>query len=237
MFQSILLQSGLLGGLLTYYAKSQQFFSEIPPVFPDYFPDRTLINFFIFSWISLTILTSISGKLTLLLSGLLIFYAQSKNSSPLINFFIFSWISLKFLIPISGKLTFLLSGLLTFYAQSKNFFPNIFPDFIPDRNLLNFFIVSWISFSFLRFVFEYCCYVSSNNSSNDSIDYPLNFNGNYDLLIARNHIAHRADSYNPYSRQYNPSSQYGSNRRTARWSHNRASRNNHIVRNNDYSYG
>ncbi|POG67108.1 hypothetical protein GLOIN_2v1650397 [Rhizophagus irregularis DAOM 181602=DAOM 197198] len=196
MFQSILLQSGLLGGLLTYYAKSQQFFSEIPPVFPDYFPDRTLINFFIFSWISL-----------------------------------------KFLIPISGKLTFLLSGLLTFYAQSKNFFPNIFPDFIPDRNLLNFFIVSWISFSFLRFVFEYCCYVSSNNSSNDSIDYPLNFNGNYDLLIARNHIAHRADSYNPYSRRYNPSSQYGSNRRTARWSHNRASRNNHIVKNNDYSYG
>ncbi|PKK79505.1 hypothetical protein RhiirC2_726996 [Rhizophagus irregularis] len=196
MFLSIL-QSGLLGGLLTYYARSQQFFSEIPPVFPDYFPDRTLINFFIFSWISLTIL-----------------------------------------IAISGKLTLLLSALLTFYAQIDNFFPNILPDFIPDRNLLNFFIVSWISFSFLRFVFKCCCCCfSSNNSSNDSIDYPLDFNGNYELLIARNNIAHRADSYNPYSRRYNPSSQYGTNGRSARWSHNRSSRNNHIVRNHDYSYG
>ncbi|RGB30789.1 hypothetical protein C1646_710522 [Rhizophagus diaphanus] len=174
MFQSIL-QSGLLGGLLTYYAKSQQFFPEIPPVFPNYFPDRTLITFFVFSWISLTILISISGKLTLLLSGL-----------------------------------------LTFYAQSKNFFL--------DRNLLNFFIVSWISFSFLRFIFKRCCF-SSNNSFND----PSDFNGND---VARNHIAHRADSFNPFSRRYNPSSQYGSNGRTARWSHNRASWNNHIVRNN-----
>ncbi|PKY41759.1 hypothetical protein RhiirA4_396438 [Rhizophagus irregularis] len=129
-------------------------------------------------------------------------------------------------------------ALLTFYAQIDNFFPNILPDFIPDRNLLNFFIVSWISFSFLRFVLKCCCCCfSSNNSSNDSIDYPLDFNGNYELLIARNNIAHRADSYNPYSRRYNPSSQYGTNGRSARWSHNRSSRNNHIVRNHDYSYG
>jgi hypothetical protein len=195
MFQSIL-QSGLLGGLLTYYAKSQQFFPEIPPVFSDSFPDRTLINFFIFSWISLTILISISGILTLLLSGL-----------------------------------------LTYYAQSKNFFPDILPDFIPDRNLLNFFIVSWLSLSFLRFIFKCCCCSSSRNSSNDPLDYPFDFNDNYELFIAQNHIAHRADSYNPYSRRFNPSSQYGSNGRTARWSHNRSSRNNQIVRNYNYNQG
>ncbi|GBB91363.1 hypothetical protein RclHR1_01860017 [Rhizophagus clarus] len=193
MVQSIL-QSGLLSGLLTYYAKSQQFFPEIPPVFPDFFPDRTLINFFIFSWISLTILISISGKLILILSGL-----------------------------------------LTFYAQSENFFPDILPDFIPNRNLLNFFIVSWLSFSFLRFIFKCCC-SSSKDSSNDILDYPFDFNDNYELFIAQNHIAHRADSYNPYSRRFNPTSQYGSNGRTARWSHNRAGRNNQIVRNYGLPY-
>ncbi|GET50928.1 hypothetical protein RIR_jg27689.t1 [Rhizophagus irregularis DAOM 181602=DAOM 197198] len=37
-----------------------------------------------------------------------------------------------------------------------------------------------------RFVFEYCCYVSSNNSSNDSIDYPLNFNG--DIIRVANTV-------------------------------------------------
>jgi hypothetical protein len=51
------------------------------------------------------------------------------------------------------------------------------------------------------------------------------------LLGARNNIAHRADAFNPFSKRFNPSSRYGSNGRTARWSHERASRNNQFVRN------
>src|SRR3954463_1479566 len=104
----------------------------------------------------------------------------------------------------------LTSGFLTYSAQSPEFQPN--------------FYVIWFILIFLRFFFSSLCSSSPRNTNNYN-------NNDYDGYgRARNHIAHRADTFNPNSSRYNSSVQDRINGSTARASHNRAGRNNKIVR-------
>ncbi|CAI2170044.1 13682_t:CDS:2 [Funneliformis geosporum] len=68
------------------------------------------------------------------------------------------------------------------------------------------------------------------DNDNESIN-PYITDGDELFDYALNHIAHRADAFNPFSSRYNPSTQNGYGGHTARWSHSRARSNNEIVRN------
>ncbi|CAI2187769.1 12228_t:CDS:2, partial [Funneliformis geosporum] len=106
--------------------------------------------------------------------------------------------------------------------QSSSFLPGSYYYF-SDTSTLN---VSVIVLPATDKCFS-CC---SSSNDNESIN-PYITDGDELFDYALNHIAHRADAFNPFSSRYNPSTQNGYGGHTARWSHSRARSNNEIVRN------